>query len=66
VNSKPKTLTHGLLLDGKYVLDFALPMLAKLREFVPSRLHPGLEQILREFAEELAQCDVSERYREIE
>lgn len=59
-----KTLEHGMLLDGKKVMDDAIPDLSDLYEMVPVMLHPQLEQFIKDFKSTLAECDVSDRYVE--
>lgn len=57
-------IEHGMLLDGKKVMDNALPDLHRLYELVAKPLHKKLSDYLTEFEEALAECDVSDRYEE--
>lgn len=59
-----KTVDHGQLLDGKSVMDDALPELQDLKKLVPERLHDELDEVLERFQDTLAGCDVSSRYEE--
>lgn len=58
-----KGLDHGMLLDGKRILDNALPTLYGLRELVPEKLEEELNKVLAAFESDLAECDVSNDYR---
>jgi hypothetical protein len=58
-----KTLRHGMLLDGKRVMDDALPELANIRELVPERLHEELDKVLASFEDTLCECDVADQYQ---
>lgn len=60
-----KELEHGMLLDGKAVMDGPFPMLWKLRELVPEKLHDDLDRWIADFEKELAECDVSDRFTEV-
>lgn len=60
-------LEHGMLLDGKYVMDDAMPFLRKrLEKMVPQELHNALREMLELFESELASADVSDRFEEIQ
>jgi len=50
------------LLDGKSVLDDALPGLMEIYDLVPKGLHDDLNAILTLFKHDLALCDVSKEY----
>lgn len=63
--AKNKTLHHGMLLDGKKVMDNAMCDLGSLRELVPEKLHAELDRVLAIFEDTLCECDVSDRYEEI-
>jgi O-phosphoseryl-tRNA(Cys) synthetase len=64
MKEKKTEVEHGMLLDGKSVMDDALPELQDLRELVPEKLHGHLDEVLERFQETLAGCDVQERYEE--
>lgn len=64
MKEKKTEVEHGMLLDGKSVMDDALPELQDLRELVPEKLHGHLDEVLERFKETLASCDVQERYEE--
>lgn len=64
MKERPTKVDHGMLLDGKSVMDDALPELQDLKELVPEKLHGHLDEVLDRFQETLAGCDVSERYEE--
>jgi hypothetical protein len=57
-------LEHGMLLDAKRVMDDAWGELEKIKRLVPEALHDELANLLQSFEDELAQCDVSDRYEE--
>jgi hypothetical protein len=59
-----REVEHGMLLDGKSVMDDALPELQDLFELVPERLKDDLSEVLDRFKDTLAGCDVSSRYVE--
>ena len=59
-----KTVSHGMLLRGKSVMDDALPDLHEIRELVPERLHDELDKILARFEDTLCECDVADDYQE--
>lgn len=61
-----RKIEHGMLLDGKSVMDDALPDLLSLKELVPEKLHDEFDRILDMFEDSLAGCDESKRYKEIE
>ena len=61
-----KKVDHGMLLDGKSVMDDALPELQGLKALVPEKLHDELDRILDMFEDSLAGCDESARYKEID
>lgn len=61
-----RKIEHGMLLDGKSVMDDALPDLLSLKELVPEKLHDEFDRILNMFEDSLAGCDESKRYKEIE
>lgn len=63
---KLKYLDHGMLLDSKRIMDDAMSVLEDLQKLVPERLHDELDRIIRLFEHELVECDVSERYTEVE
>jgi hypothetical protein len=54
-----------MLLDGKSVMDDALPELQALKALVPEKLHDELDRVLDTFEDTLAGCDKSYRYQEI-
>lgn len=58
------TIGHGMLLDGKSVMDNALPELGKIRKLIPEVLHEEFEKIIASFEDDLAQCDVKDDYTE--
>lgn len=59
--SKMRKVEHGMLLDGKYVIDNALSgLLAHMKGLVAEKLHVELEYILNDFEDELAHCDISQ------
>jgi hypothetical protein len=64
MKEKKTEVEHGMLLDGKSVMDDALPELQDLRKLVPEKLHEDLDEVLERFQETLAGCDVQERYEE--
>ena len=56
-----------MLLDGKYIMDNAMPFLRKrLEKMVPQELHNALKEMLELFESELVSADVSNRFEEIE
>lgn len=57
-----KTLDHGMLLDGKQVMDNL--NWAPLKELVPEKLHEELEAVIEGIESDLAECDVSDDYEE--
>jgi hypothetical protein len=59
-----KKLDHGMLLDGKQVMDNL--NWAPLDDLVPKRLHKELEKVIEGIESDLAECDVSDRYEEKE
>jgi hypothetical protein len=59
-----REVEHGMLLDGKSVMDDALPELQDLAELIPERLHDDFFDIMERFKDTLAGCDVSSRYVE--
>lgn len=61
-----KRVDHGMLLDGKSVIDDALPELQEIKKLVPEKLHDELDRILDVFEDSLAGCDESKRYKEID
>lgn len=64
MSEKWKKVDHGMLLDGKSVMDNALPELADLKELVAEKLHDEFDEVMRRFEDTLASCDVSDRYEE--
>lgn len=63
-NTEATELEHGMLLDGKYVMDDPMPTLQNIKGLIPERLHDEFDSILNTFEEELAQCDVSDDFVE--
>ena len=62
---KKQRVDHGMLLDGKKVMDNALPELQELRELIAEKLHDEFDAVIAKFQTELAACDVSSHYKEI-
>jgi hypothetical protein len=50
---------HGLILDGKYIEDDALPELQKLKELIPEVLHDRFDKIIARFEDTLSNCVVN-------
>lgn len=59
-------IEHGMLLDGKSVMDDALPLLEELREYVAEVNHADFDKILTDFENDLAGCDVRDQYQPAE
>lgn len=60
----PKKIEQWFLLDGKQVVEDALPELEYLRELIPEKLHGEFEKILEDFKAVLVECDVHDYYQE--
>lgn len=63
-NKEWKTLDHHLLLDGKSVMDDAMPDLLEIKTLIPEVLHDRFDKLITIFEDSLAGCDVHERYEE--
>lgn len=59
-----KKLEHGMLLDGKYVMDNL--DWSPIKKLVPEALHDKLEECIENIEDDLAGCDVSDQYEEKE
>lgn len=59
-----KKVEHWHLLDGKSVMDDAVPMLQRLKALIPEKLHDDYDAVIETFEHDLAECDVSDRYVE--
>jgi hypothetical protein len=47
---------HGLVLDGKYIEDDALPELNKIKELIPECLHDRFDRMIEDFEDTLSKC----------
>jgi hypothetical protein len=61
-----KKLDHGQLLDAKLIMDNVIGMWQELEQLIPECLHHRLESWAQDFESQLADCDVSDRYEEIQ
>lgn len=61
-----RTLSHGMLLRAKNVMDDALPELDNIKELIPEKLHKEFDKIVASFEDTLCECDVSDEYTENE
>lgn len=62
---KKQKVEQTMLLDGKKVMDEAMPELHAIRDLIADKLHCELDVIIKLFEAKLAECDVSSRYKEI-
>lgn len=61
-----KKLKHGQLLDAKLIMNGPMGMfLDVLEDLIPKALQGNLRKFIKDFEDELAHCDVSDRYEEI-
>jgi len=59
-------LNNGMLLDAKVIIDNSLPDLRdSLDELIPPALKEKFYKVLSVFEDDLASCDVSSNYEEI-
>jgi hypothetical protein len=59
-----KSIEHWSLLDGKKVLDNAIPELQDLKKLIPEVLHGRFDTVINNFIGTLAECDVHKDYVE--
>lgn len=55
---------HGMLLDGKYLMDDVIYQFEKFKKLIPECLHDEADEIAALIEHEMTLCDVSERYVE--
>ncbi len=61
-----KTLSHGMLLRAKNVMDDAIPELDQIKDLIPECLHDKFDKIIASFEDTLCTADVSDDYVEKE
>jgi hypothetical protein len=57
-----KKLEHGMLLDSKQVMDSV--DWSRLKHLIPGKLYYEFQIAIEEIENDLAECDVADRYEE--